>query len=138
MKKLWIFLGALMFATQAYCIDSDEFMIENASSKTLYVKFDNKPEISCIIEPGKREFFKKESSSLEDKDKINLSIYFEKDASISKTFEIKYPPAGKTITITEAFRHNFPNFIGSNLDTRTEKSCPTLEDLGFSDITKRQ
>ncbi len=112
MKKFWMLLGALTFVPQAHCLDlEEEFWVQNASSKPLHINIDNTSDISRIIEVGKKELFKRKSFSEENK--MNFTIYSENDVSKSKTFEIKYPPAG-TITITDVFREHLPNFIGSS------------------------
>jgi hypothetical protein len=109
MKKLWMLLGALIFVTQAHCLDPEEFEVVNNSSQSLCIK-DTNTNVSRVIKAGERELFNINSFS---KEKITLSIYFGNDASKSKTFVIKNPPTGK-ITFTELFRQHFPNLMGSN------------------------
>jgi hypothetical protein len=109
MKKLWMFLGALTFVTQAHCAVPDEFEVVNNSSQSVCIK-DTNTNVSRVVKSGERELFNINSFSKEDK--ITLSIYFGNDASKSKTFVIN-PPKGK-ITFTELFRQHFPNLMGSN------------------------
>jgi hypothetical protein len=112
MKNLWMFLSALTFVTQAYCMNTDEFEVVNNSHQPLCIQFDNKPDASLVIKPGDKKLFKT-SLLLQDnfdlspaeQESINLSIGLLEGPS--QTFKIKYPPAGKTITITETFREHF-------------------------------
>lgn len=109
MKKVWIFLGALAFTTQAQSLSPDEFIIENSSLQRLYIKgdvIDNDSQSSFAIEtelsPGERKIFKKDS--LKDH-KMNLFIQSLGNSSKGHFFEIRYPP--DTIRVTEAFRQKF-------------------------------
>ena len=109
MKKVWIFLGALTFMTQAHCLDFEEFVIENISLKRLSIKgsvIDEESHPSLIIDtelkPGERKYFKKESLQQQ---KMNLVIQSLENSSKGHSFEIKYPP--EPIRVTEVFRQKF-------------------------------
>ncbi len=109
MKKVGIFLGALMFITQAHSLNPDEFVIENASFQRLYIKgnvIDNDSQSSLVIDtelsPGERKFFKKDSLKHH---KMNLFIQSLENTPKGRCFEIKYPP--ETIRLTETFRQKF-------------------------------
>ena len=106
MKKVWIFLGALTFMTQAHGLDFEEFVIENVSLKKLYIKgnvIDEDSEPSLVIDtelqPGERKYFKKDSLN---QHKMNLLIQSLENNSKGHCVEIKYPP--EPIRLTEVFR----------------------------------
>lgn len=101
MKKLWMLLGALTFATQAHSLDPSEFVIENASFKPLYIKIGS--DAPRAIPVGEKESFKRTLSS--EKDKINFTFYFGEDASESTTVPINSKTTVPVI-ITEDFRQH--------------------------------
>jgi hypothetical protein len=109
MKKVWIFLGVLTFTAQAHSLNSDEFMIENASLQRLYIRgdiIDNDSQASLAVEtklsPGERKIFKKDTLK---QYKMHLFIQSLENTSKGHCFEIKYPP--ETIRLTEVFRQKF-------------------------------